>query len=85
MTAPANDNATSRVTRAFVDSIENDIARLIINAHVLKFPAVILPAGVCEGQWIEIQISQARSEDPDTIDAKRKQIAEKDDGNDIKL
>ena len=44
------------VTRAFVDSIEEDSATLLFGARRAQVPTSLLPDGVGEGSWLELQV-----------------------------
>ena len=44
-------------TRAFVDAIEDDVARLLVGDDAFTVPRVLLPADAVEGSWVSICVA----------------------------
>jgi len=80
----AGPPAAPAVTRLFVDAIEDDRARLIDGEQALSLPLTLLPAGVREGDWIELAIAIV-APPPDDTESRRKRLAGDDPGGDIDL
>jgi hypothetical protein len=76
-------SATTK-TRAFVDAIDEGIARLLIGEQAFTLPAALLPAGVSEGDWVEITVGRA-APPPDDTAARRSRLSSDDPGGDIDL
>jgi hypothetical protein len=61
---PAPSPATPRVTRAFIDGLEEGTARLLLQDssdgqgewRTYKLPAAALPPEAREGDWIELSV-----------------------------
>ena len=84
MKKPAGPDRVSTRTRAFVDGIEDDVARLIIGERTFHLPISTLPSGAREGDWVTIAIATATPPATDT-EALRKKLSRDDPGGDIKL
>jgi hypothetical protein len=69
-----------------VDSVEGDVVRLLIGQDAARVPAAILPDGVAEGAWIELQVkaidAPARTE---SAEATRRKLSSDDDEGPLKL
>lgn len=86
---------TGAVThRLFIDSVADGVARLSAPtpasggadlAPGLSFPAALLPAGVGEGAWIEVQIHATTPPAGQDNAAARQRLGQGDDGGDLKL
>ena len=70
--------------RAFVDAIDEGVARLLIGEQAFTLPAALLPAGVREGDWVEITVARAPAP-PDDTEARRRRLGKDDPGGDIEL
>jgi hypothetical protein len=71
-------------TRAFVDAVEADVARLLVGEQAFTLPLALLPAGVREGDWVEITIARTQAP-PDDTEARRARLSRDDPGGDIDL
>lgn len=76
-------------TVVFLDSIEEGVARLIPaegEPRAVSVPAAWLPAGVREGQWVELQV-RAAAAPPGQEEGKalRQRLGQGDDGGDLAL
>jgi len=71
-------------TRAFVDAIDEGVARLLVCEQAFTLPARLLPAGVREGDWVEISVGRAPAP-PDDTERRRSRLAGDDPGGDVKL
>jgi hypothetical protein len=77
---------TGTSTAAFVDAIDEGVARLLIGEQAFTLPARLLPAGVGEGAWVEISVGRAPAPPDDTGGAQRRsRLAGDDPGGDVKL
>jgi hypothetical protein len=70
--------------RAFVDAVDEGVARLLIGEQTFTLPAHLLPAGVGEGDWVEISVGRAPAP-PDDTEARRARLGGDDPGGDVKL
>jgi hypothetical protein len=75
---------SAQVTRAFVDAIDADVARLLAGERAFTLPLALLPAGVREGDWVELTIARAPAP-PDDTEARRARLSRDDPGGDIDL
>ena len=74
------------VTRGFVDSIEEDIASMVIGERTARIPASLLPDGVGAGSWVEIRVKALPAPDGGSQKARRKRLVGDDGGGgDLKL
>lgn len=71
-------------TRAFVDEVEDEVARLLVGDQAFTLPRSLLPTGAREGSWVEITMAPAPPP-PDDTEARRKRLGRRDPGGDIKL
>jgi len=69
---------------AFVDAIDEGIARLVIGTRTFELPAEVLPAGTREGTWVRLA-AMATPAPPDDTEARRRALGADDPGGDIKL
>ena len=75
-----------RVTRAFVDAVDDHTARLLFDQQIGTVPVEVLPADAHEGSWIELRVASIPPPgDVDSIDRARRRLSENDDGGDLKL
>ena len=73
-------------TRAFVDAIESGRARILAGEDNFILPAALLPAGTREGSWLELRVrGVAEPPEAKATRAARKNLAQEDQGKDIKL
>jgi hypothetical protein len=80
MTAPPS----SRSTRLFVDEIDGASARLLRDEEVVSLPVALLPAGVREGDWVQLDVGIVEPP-PSDAEERRRQLAKDDPGGDFKL
>ena len=73
-------------TRAFIDAIDGDVARVIAEGIAISLPRSALPVGATEGQWMEwtTRIIPPPAETSHT-EEERRRMSKDDDGGDIKL
>jgi hypothetical protein len=73
-------------TVAFVDEVEDDLARLVSEDGQRSFelPSDLLPAGAVEGTWISIEVSPSPPPDDEGTPRRRK-LGSDDPGGDLKL
>jgi hypothetical protein len=74
----------AQTTRAFIDAIEAGRARLLVGEEAFTMPSRLLPAGVREGDWVDIAIGLAPAP-PDDSEARRARLSKDDPGGDIDL
>jgi hypothetical protein len=74
----------ARVTTAFVDGIDEGVARLVVGNRVLEVPATLLPDAAREGTWIKVEVTPT-DPPPDDAAALRQRLGAGDPGGDIKL
>jgi hypothetical protein len=73
-----------RITRLFVDEIEDEDARVLLGEHAFMVPASLLPAGVGEGDWVELSVRVIPAPPGDT-ESRRQRLARDDPGGTVKL
>jgi Protein of unknown function (DUF3006) len=73
-----------RITRLFVDEIEDETARVLFGEHAFSVPAALLPEGAREGDWVEVSVRSIPAPPGDT-EARRERLAKDDPGGTIKL
>ena len=72
-------------TRVFVDAIDGDRARLLLDGeHTLEVPARLLPSETREGAWVWLSFAPAEPPDGDSA-ARRTRLQRDDDGGDFSL
>jgi hypothetical protein len=71
--------------RAFIDAVQEAVARLILDEQIVHLPAALLPPGCGEGTWIELTLRAvpAPTEAAET-EAARAALSGDDDGGDLK-
>jgi len=87
MTKKPTKNESSKKTTApllFVDAIEDDRARLVLDEEAFTVPARVLPKGAREGSWIRLSGDVVPAPQSDAADL-RKKLARDDPGGPIKL
>jgi hypothetical protein len=74
----------TRTTRLFIDEIADGVARVLMAEEVLAVPVGLLPAGVREGDWVQMDVGII---DPPSSDAeaRRRRLAKDDPGGPLKL
>jgi hypothetical protein len=82
MKKPSDDEP--QVTVAFVDAVEDQVARLLIGDRAVDFPRALLPVGAREGSWVKIGVAVIPPP-PDNTQARRQRMGEGDPGGDISL
>jgi hypothetical protein len=82
----ARNATTKRVTRAFVDEIEDGMASLVVGKQSMPVPLALLPKGIREGAWIEFAVVEiAASNAQSSAGTPREELTRDDDGGGIKL
>jgi hypothetical protein len=71
-------------TRVFVDAIEDQVARLLVEEESFTLPKRLLPDDTREGDWVVLTIGRAAAP-PDDTQARRGRLAGGDPGGDIEL
>jgi hypothetical protein len=84
MGSPQATPPRSTDTLLFIDEIEDDEVRVLMDERVFTLPRAALPEGVKEGDWLTMQLTQA-SAPPDDSAAGRQRLGQDDPGGDIKL
>jgi hypothetical protein len=75
---------TAKESIVFIDEIEDQVARLVLDDQVFHLPRALLPEQVREGQWL--RISAALTPAPPSGGATLRQRLNKGDpGDDIQL
>ena len=82
LTTPPEPHPPGGATRAFVDGIEGDTARLLMGEEVFEIPAALLPEAAQEGSWIEIAVIPPPADD---TEERRRRLGADDLGGDIEL
>ena len=77
-------NSAPRITRLFVDEIDDDVARVLLGERAFSVPVALLPVGAREGDWVEIS-ARVFPTPPDDTDERRKSLTKDDPGGTIKL
>jgi hypothetical protein len=75
---------SAKTTRAFVDAVEAGVARLLVGEQAFTLPLALLPAGLREGDWVDITLARAPAP-PDDTEARRARLSKDDPGGDIDL
>jgi len=75
---------TPTETIVFIDEVEDQVARLVLDEQVFHLPRALLPADAREGQWLRISVAPAPAP-PNGGEALRKRLGESDPGGPIKL
>jgi hypothetical protein len=75
---------SARETPAFVDAVEDEVARLLVGEQAFTVPRALLPAGAGEGSWVKIGIAVIPAP-PDDSEERRRRLGAGDPGGDIEL
>jgi len=75
---------TTRETRAFVDEIDGETARLLVGDDTVHAPSRLLPPAAREGTWIRLFVEVLPAPPNDTA-ALRRKLGKSDPGGPIKL
>jgi hypothetical protein len=75
---------TATETIVFIDEVEDQVARLVLDEQVFHLPRGLLPTDAREGQWLRISVASAPAPPNDSA-ALRKRLGDGDPGGDIKL
>jgi hypothetical protein len=75
---------TATETIVFIDEVEDQVARLVLDEQVFHLPRGLLPTDAREGQWLRISVAPAPAPPNDSA-ALRKRLGDGDPGGDIKL
>ena len=68
----------------FIDEVEDQVARLVLDEQVFHLPRALLPKDAREGQWLRILVAVTPAPPNDSA-ALRKRLGESDPGGNIKL
>jgi len=68
----------------FIDEVEDQVARLVLDDQVFHLPRGLLPADAREGQWLRISVALTPAPPGDSA-ALRKRLGDSDPGGDINL
>lgn len=71
--------------RAFVDAIDDGVARLMVGEQTFTLPAALLPADAREGSWVQLTLATTEPPDDDGTEELRRELGRDDPGGDIKL
>ena len=71
-------------TSAFVDDLEDQVARLLVGDHAFTVPRTLLPAEAGEGSWVRIGVAVIPPPPGDT-EERRRDLGRGDPGGDIEL
>lgn len=71
-------------TRLFVDEVERDRARVLLGERVLELPLELLPPGVREGDWLQMEVGVIPAPPTDT-EERRRRLAKDDPEGPLKL
>lgn len=74
----------AKTTLLFIDEIEEDVARLLLDTRAFTVPTALLPDGVHDGQWVTFAVVPA-AEPPDPTTTRRQRLGADDPGGNIKL
>lgn len=77
---------TPRMTRVFVDAIEDDDARVLVGEEPFSIPVAWLPEGIREGEFVELSaVVVPAPPSADDTEERRRRLAKDDPGGDIEL
>ena len=76
---------SEKETRAFVDAVEGESARLLIGEDAFTVPRALLPSDVVEGSWLRLAVTIIPRPPGDDTDERRRRLGADDPGGDIKL
>ncbi len=71
-------------TMAFIDELEEQVARLVAGERIFHLPLALLPADVREGQWLRINVTRVAAP-PDSQTGLRNRLGGNDPGGPIEL
>ena len=86
-----SDKATPRSVHAYVDAVESDVARILLQHrdgewHGHNLPAAILPAGAGEGSWLKLSLKVVPAPEGEATPKLRAKLGRRDKkGGDIIL
>ena len=69
---------------AFIDEIEEQVARLVAGERIFHLPLALLPGDAHEGQWLRITVEKSAAP-PDSQAGLRNRLGRNDPGGPIKL
>ena len=73
-----------RQLRLFVDRIDEGVARVLVGDAELALPLSVLPEGVREGDWVQMDVGIIDPPPSDT-EERRRRLAKDDPGGPLKL
>ena len=73
-----------RETIAFVDAVEGEVARLLVEERAVTVPRALLPTDAREGSWVKIGVAVIPAP-PDDTEERRRRLGQSDPGGDIEL
>jgi hypothetical protein len=74
----------TRTTTLFIDEIEDDSARLLLDQRSFTIPRALLPEDSHEGEWLTLSVARTPPPAGDTA-ARRGRMGADDPGGTIKL
>jgi len=74
-----------KTTVIFVDEIEDDSARLLLDERSFTVPRSLLPEDAREGQWLRLSVARTSAAAGDDTAARRARLGDHDPGGKIKL
>jgi hypothetical protein len=80
MTTPA-----SKASTVFIDEIDDDSARLLLDERTFTVPRALLPDGAHEGQWLLFSVTPTSAPPGDDTAARRNRLGADDPGGKITL
>jgi hypothetical protein len=83
MTKETSEQAQTTTT-LFIDEIEDDSARLLLDQRSFTVPRALLPEDSHEGEWLILSVART-SPPPDVSAARRARLGAGDPGGNIKL
>jgi len=70
----------------FIDALEDDEARVLLEDKRYSFPRALLPAGSGEGTWLRLSVDRSQKAKVEAeIAARRARLLRSDPGGNIKL
>ena len=79
-----DDKPPCQTILLFVDAIDEDSVRLLLDTRSFTVPLALLPNGVGEGQWVRLAVTAAPAP-PDRTTVRRQSLGHDDPGGNIKL
>ena len=85
-----SDKATSSSVHAYVDAVEEEVARILLKDKAGEWrghnlPAAVLPAGAGEGSWLELSFKVIAPPEGEAAPKLRDKLGQGDRGGDIVL